>query len=337
MKKSVACLLALLMALVPLLALAEAEETGIGLAYVLNPEPSERLNLRSAPESGDNVIGRYYTGTVVTKLEAGESFTKVKVGPLTGYMQNTFLSDTRVDWTPGDWGTVNVPQSGEGVNVRKEANKDSISHGLFFNGSVFQILEDGEEYYKVRGLNIEGYTLKQFMIMDGSFEKPVYTALYWGRVDADKANLHCFPSEEAASMGTYDKGQMVKIIQAVGTWYYVEIYGESLDIAERQRGFIPAQNLHVGNYNTATGTPEGICAVVRTPNENERLPVRVEAASSSDVLLMLINTSQVLLLDKSYEMGDTFMWWPVQVGDTTGFVQSRFLDVVDQRAPDEWE
>lgn len=338
MKRTVACLLIALLAMMPLLAIAESEaepEAGIGVAYVVNPDPVDRLNMRSAPETGNNIVGRYYTGTAVTILEESGEYSKVRIGPTVGYIQKAFLSSTREDWVPGIWATVSVAQSGEGVNVRRDPSKESVSHGLFFNGSVFQVLEETEEHYKVRGMSVDGYIQREFLILDGSSAKQIYTPLTWAMVEEGGATLWSFPADDAYSMGTYAHKQQLRILGTVGTWYYVEISGSGLADGENQRGFMPAESVHVGNYGIQSEST-AIYAAVRTPSARERLPLRAEKAAGSSTLGLFINTSQVILLDGSYQMGDTFTWWPVQVGDLTGYVQGRYLDVIDQRPPSEW-
>ena len=68
------------------------------LAYtgvtVNNPNPKDRLNLRTSPSSTAASKGKYYNGVQVSVLETLENgWVKAQIGSQTGYMDTTFLSN----------------------------------------------------------------------------------------------------------------------------------------------------------------------------------------------------------------------------------------------------
>ena len=63
------------------------------LAVVSNPDPLDRLNLREAPDASAPILGKYFSGTIVSLLGPVEDgWVKVCIsGAATGYMQSRFL------------------------------------------------------------------------------------------------------------------------------------------------------------------------------------------------------------------------------------------------------
>lgn len=91
MKRLAVILLAALCALMPLSALA-----GV---YINNPDPADRLHLRSYPSTQAPSLGKYYNGAPITALEDnGKGWVRVRVGlapgSLIGWMQKSFLLNT---------------------------------------------------------------------------------------------------------------------------------------------------------------------------------------------------------------------------------------------------
>lgn len=73
MKRLAAILLAALCALMPLSVLA-----GV---YINNPDPADRLHLRSYPSTQAPSLGKYYNGAPITALEDnGKGWVRVRVG-----------------------------------------------------------------------------------------------------------------------------------------------------------------------------------------------------------------------------------------------------------------
>lgn len=90
MKRRMLCaavVLALIMTLCAACALAET-------AYVDNgSDPESRLNMRSAPDKNAASLGKFYSGTRVEIIaDAGDGWSQVTIGGLSGYMMAQYLS-----------------------------------------------------------------------------------------------------------------------------------------------------------------------------------------------------------------------------------------------------
>lgn len=96
MKRFILILLALLMLFSAALAGAPASgslSTG-KWAVVNNPDPADRLNLRSEPSREAASLGKYFNGVMVQVLGRTESgWAQVRVGSTEGYMMTEYLAD----------------------------------------------------------------------------------------------------------------------------------------------------------------------------------------------------------------------------------------------------
>lgn len=71
-------------------ALQQLDQTG--WAMVNNPNPEDRLPLRTQPNKDAASLGKYYNGTAVQMLEDGETWVKVSVLCVEGYMMKQYLA-----------------------------------------------------------------------------------------------------------------------------------------------------------------------------------------------------------------------------------------------------
>ena len=62
-----------------------------GWAVVNNPNPRDRLHLRTSPNKSAASLGKYYNGTAVQILENGKTWAKVSVYGVEGYMMKKYL------------------------------------------------------------------------------------------------------------------------------------------------------------------------------------------------------------------------------------------------------
>lgn len=63
-----------------------------GWALVDNPNPADRLHLRTAPDTGSASLGKYYNGTPVRVAEIQNGWARVKVFGREGYMLEKYLN-----------------------------------------------------------------------------------------------------------------------------------------------------------------------------------------------------------------------------------------------------
>lgn len=126
------------------------------LAVVSNPDPKDRLNLRSEPSSSAPIVAKYYSGTVVSLEGTGDNgWIRVCVsGSVYGYMQTRYLV---LDESPVPSAmlsrTVSNP-GGTGANLRSAPSSSSEALAFCPNGetvTVFGVHESGWCHVLYRG------------------------------------------------------------------------------------------------------------------------------------------------------------------------------------------
>ena len=112
------------------------------MATVNNPDPTDRLNLRTKPSKQAPTLGKYYNGTTIEVLgEEEEGWVKVRFGNLEGYMQGDYLAYGEKRWQ------VKFPitevkienKGGKGLNLRQNQSIKSNSLGFYKNGEMVYV------------------------------------------------------------------------------------------------------------------------------------------------------------------------------------------------------
>lgn len=108
------------------------------VAAVYNPNPRDRLNLRSAPREGAASLGKYYNGTAVDPLgSVADGWLKVRIGSIEGYMQAQYLiMGAQAGTVPSAMPALTVRNSeGTGLNLRLGQSTASRLLRFYPNGS----------------------------------------------------------------------------------------------------------------------------------------------------------------------------------------------------------
>ena len=113
-----------------------------GTAVVSNPDPKTRLNLREKPDGDAGVLGKYFSGTVVTLLEEPKNgWVRVQIaGTATGYMQTDYLMTGNANVTSAMPTPKIKNNGGTGLNLRETPSTSAKSLGLYKNGTQVTVM-----------------------------------------------------------------------------------------------------------------------------------------------------------------------------------------------------
>lgn len=146
-------------------------KSGSNYAYVRNPDSTDRLHLRAAPDSGAASLGKYYNGVRVLVLDdAGGGWQHVLVGSVEGYMRSTYLSASPVASAQPVVTVYNT--RGTGANVRSGPSTSAASLRLAYNGETLTVLavrEDGWLHVNAQGT--EGFVRGELVTPAVTWEK----------------------------------------------------------------------------------------------------------------------------------------------------------------------
>lgn len=132
-------------------------------ANVNNPNPSDRLHLRTAPYADAPSLGKYYNGVTVEILPySSDTWCRVRIGSTEGYMMKRYLTSASVRSAIPTM-IVSNPNPKDRLNLRSGMSDKSDSLGKFYNGTRVEVLGIGETWHHVRVNGTIGYMMKQYL------------------------------------------------------------------------------------------------------------------------------------------------------------------------------
>lgn len=218
-------------------ALARADEGG--WAVVSNPNPEDRLNLRTRPSSSATSLGKYYNGVTVTLLSgsAESGWYRVSIGPLEGYMDAGYLEvGAMTGAVTSAMPTVTIRNAGgSGANLRAGQSERSKSYGLYANGTQVTVLgvaenwlhvttSDGGEGFIRSDLAAPRLTFAKAGAGDAGAAGDANTAVVVNPDPQDRLNLRTAASGNAATRCKYYSGVTVTLLSGEENgWYKVRV------------------------------------------------------------------------------------------------------------------
>ena len=206
----------------------------------------------------------------------------------------------------------------ERLHLRTSPSKNAESLGKYYNGVEVEILDYvNTSWAYVRIDTLTGYMQTKYLstVLDSeqvdAMPRYISTSSAW--------ELYSMPNRSSAYT-TYGKNEIVRLLGFSEDWWHVEIERKEDDYLNVARtGFIPAVNSlqpTSGAYGAGYRT-----AVVKNPNEANRLNLRVSPTKDSTSLGRYYNGTTVVLLD---DMPGS--WWHVSIGGLEGYMDGSFLD-----------
>ena len=136
-----------------------------------------KVNVRSGPGSAYTSAGTLATGTRVTVLLRGNSWSRISGGGLTGYMDNRYLSTSGGSSGGGTSSTtayVNNPRSTQVLNLREAPSQTARSIGQYRNGTQVKVVSYGSTWCEVYVGTRHGYMMTRYLSFSGSYTPPSY-------------------------------------------------------------------------------------------------------------------------------------------------------------------
>ena len=197
------------------------------IAVVNNPDPSDRLNLRTNPSQDAPTLGKYYNGTHLEVLSnEKDGWVKVSIFDLEGYMMAEFLVyPEQLEVGASTVPTVKINNiGGTGLNLRKAQSTEASSLGLYSNGSAVRVFGVSETWCHVQTEDGNvGFMLRERLspvpeyqkisnVNGGASQTISNSAVVNNPNSIDRLNLRTKPSLEAPSLGKYYSGTSVEVL-----------------------------------------------------------------------------------------------------------------------------
>lgn len=198
-------------------------------ATVSNPDPADRLNLRTKPSEDAPTLGKYYTGVYVEVLSAEkDGWVKVRFCNLEGYMLAKYLAfgQDRLQVGSAIPGVKIKNTGGKGLNLRKTQSVNSSSLGLYPNGQTVLVYGVSETWCHVQTEDGKiGFMLRESLSPVPEFDKGsgksgstggsgtgTTTAKVNNPNPDDRLNLRTAPNADAPTLGKYYNGVHVELL-----------------------------------------------------------------------------------------------------------------------------
>lgn len=238
MRKISACLiLCLLLTLFAVSALADADAQA--RMIVVNPDASDRLNLRSAASKDSASLGKFYTGTVVTvDRESAGGWTAVYVGGLHGYMQTDFLmtySTVSAQSYRSALPVVTFLKAANGLALPKSGSTLVSPMGLGNRVRLLGVNPSGWCLVESAESDVPFWVKSAVLDPSPSFSSTDLTAQYPQESlrivvnpdVTDRLNLREEADGRSPSVGKYYTGAVVHVQSSADGWSYVSVGTES--------------------------------------------------------------------------------------------------------------
>lgn len=145
--------ISILVSVMLVLSLASTAMAADSGATANNPDPADRLNLRTKPSEDAPTLGKYYNGTFVEVLGAeNNGWVKVRFEGLEGYMMAKHLAFGEARGQVGSAIPAVIIHNvgGTGLHLRKSQSTSSSSLGLYPNGQQVLVYGVGKTWCHVQ-------------------------------------------------------------------------------------------------------------------------------------------------------------------------------------------
>ena len=191
------------------------------------------VRLRSGPGTGYSILAAYAPGTECVILSTGSSWSRIRVGTLTGYMMSQFLTTSYSPAAPvtpvtptASYDIWVISANGKGVNLRSGPGKSYGSIGFYSVGTAGSMITPGPVWSYVQIGSRTGYMMSQFLTTTaptGVTPKTGVPVVISG--NGRYVNLRSGPGKGFGVIKSFPAGTELAILTRGAQWYYVKIAG----------------------------------------------------------------------------------------------------------------
>jgi len=180
-----------------------------------------RLNVRSAPMQGNNIVGMLSQNTIVPLIGERPEWYEIPYQGHSAFVSRSYVE--RVEQIPALGGRILPPL----LNVRDDPGIAGQILGTMSQDSVIDILNEQGEWLEVAFNERTGYVHRDYV---ECFEQ---TSPSHGRVSAEMLNVRQQPRLGSPIVGTIPEQTRVSISSLVKDWYEIEWDGKSAYVHSR--------------------------------------------------------------------------------------------------------
>ena len=301
-------------------------------AYLVSSN-GKKINVRRGGGTAYALILQAPSGTEVTVLEKGTSWSKVKVGVLTGYVQNTYVSKTLpAATTTGTTTSAKtytayiVSSNGKKVNVRRGAGTGYAVNGQLEPGTKVTVIQDtaSAKWTHISAGAVRGYVQNQYIskkapktdTSTGAVTTAKTYSAYITSKDGKKVNVRRAAGKGYAAVGKLEYGTKVTVLSKEGKWYHIQ--------SGSLKGYVHDDYISmkkpkaIAGTSTTDSTVKAKTKTVKSP-DNEKVNMRRGPGTG------YARVAQLKVGTKVSVIGTVGKWSRVVYNGITGYIKSEYL------------
>lgn len=237
------------------------------------------INVRNAPSTEGEIVGKIENNAVVTVLEESEDWYRIQTDTMEGYCKAEFFV-TELTGVENPVQSSNVTAfctASDYVNIRSTPNTDGDVVGIVYNGNPVVILETNGDWYRIKKDSIEGYSKAEFFAIsskEGQGSGVQSTAAIC--TASDYVNIRNTPTTDGDVLGIVYQGSIVTVLEEVNDWYRIK--------ADSTEGYVKSEF-----FEKQGGTVTGLAeteqqAPAATPTSEEATQPTESVASNEETV-----------------------------------------------------
>lgn len=128
---------------------------------------SDYVNIRSTPDTNGDVVGIVYNGNPVIVLDTNSDWYHIKKDSIEGYSKAEFFALAGEVPESGEAKAAAVCTASDYVNIRNTPDAEGDVLGVVYKDSVVTILEETNDWYRIKADATEGYVKAEFFEKQG--------------------------------------------------------------------------------------------------------------------------------------------------------------------------
>lgn len=293
------------------------------------------VHLRKGTGTSTTSLGQFYSGTVVVINErTNNDWWNVQIGNQKGYMQARFLKACGNQSMPDQlvidgvnhaekYAVISNPDPADRLHLRDKPATNASSYGRYYNGT--QVIISGIvgdfSYVKVEG-NSWGYMLTKYLKEGQPTVQPQsiastpaaflgYAVVNNAKVE-EKLHLRASAKSGATSLGQYENGTTVEVLEASGDWYLVNTWDQS--------GYMHKDYLLLDS-NVPVPVSLDVGILIGESGMNNSFPLRVFPSSNAQLSYIPFTPYQTIV----QILGKAGTFYRIEVNGQQGFIPTQWV------------
>lgn len=266
---------------------------------------TDYVNIRSTPSTDGDVVGIVYNGNAVTILETASDWYRIKTDLAEGYSKAEFFTvasgTSQAENAAQPTVSTAICKASDYVNLRFTPSVDGDVLGVVYEGSVVTVLEEVNDWLRIKVEEKEGYVKAEFFEIQGAL------------TGVAEAGEPVQASEEAPAE---DTAQPAETTAAAETTTAAEEVQAETSLAETEENL---QNSEEQSSQEESAQEASIFDTIAVSRVTDYVNVRSIPSTDGEILGKIYDGCAATIL----EVVDD--WYRIESGSVKGYIKAEFF------------